>query len=601
LIIGLLAAAFCASGQGLYYDTSSATLANNTVQSVITNGTGDTVIFTASGSVDRCTALALDSSTGKIFLADGVTNAIFSFNLVGGGALTTIKNSLVPYASGIALDTANQKIYYTTTSLTQGNNTIQRVDYTGLNSTLIFAATGIDGNHVNRCTSLAVDPLNSLIFIGDAGTSSIWSMNLAGGNLTKLVGTLAGAPLDLAVDPVNQLLYYTTSSATQAGNTIQRVSYNGEVSNLLFTATGYPGVQRCTALDLDLLNSKIYFSDAGSNALWSLPLAGGSPTSVTASLGDSTIKKVRLFVPASVGTNFHLTYSNLVAATPGLLAYWPFSPATQANSLGNGYVGDFLGAAAIGAAGSGPTLFNTPSNTALVLNGSNSFVNTSLVGGLNTNGPTADQGTIIGWFNMSILPSTTGHFFAIAGESFAGNDFDLQIETDNAIKFYTDAGSATVASNAFTKTDLHTWTFVAATFNSNITRNIYLNGTLAASSVPGGAHNPTNGGTFAMGASDVWTGRYFQGSLDEIAVFNRALTAAEISNLYAAGQGLAFVNLNIQPSGTNVVLTWTDPQSFFSLQSAPTPTGPYTNVPGAISPYTQSKAGPPKFFELKAH
>ena len=36
-----------------------------------------------------------------------------------------------------------------------------------------------------------------------------------------------------------------------------------------------------------------------------------------------------------------------------------------------------------------------------------------------------------------------------------------------------------------------------------------------------------------MGASDVFTGRYFEGALADIAVFNRELTATEVSNLYA--------------------------------------------------------------------
>jgi len=71
-------------------------------------------------------------------------------------------------------------------------------------------------------------------------------MNLTGGNLSKVGGTLRGAPLDLAVDPVNQVLYYTTSSATQTADTIQRVLYNGAMNSVLFTATG-PGATASSA------------------------------------------------------------------------------------------------------------------------------------------------------------------------------------------------------------------------------------------------------------------------------------------------------------------------------------------------------------------
>jgi hypothetical protein len=45
-----------------------------------------------------------------------------------------------------------------------------------------------------------------------------------------------------------------------------------------------------------------------------------------------------------------------------------------------------------------------------------------------------------------------------------------------------------------------------------------------------------------------------------------------------------------------VVLSWNDPT--FTLQAAPTVSGIYTNIPGAISPYTNSLTGPEQFFRL---
>ena len=128
--------------------------------------------------------------------------------------------------------------------------------------------------------------------------------------------------------------------------------------------------------------------------------------------------------------------------------------------------------------------------------------------------------------------------------------------------------------------NLNTWIFFAATFNSNVSRSIYINGAQAATSVSG-AHNPAQSGAFSIGASDVWAGRYFQGSLDEIAIFNRQLTASEISTLYATGLGIAFIPLNIQRSGTNVVVSWTDPTSLFSLQAAPAVGGVFTQFAGS--------------------
>lgn len=55
--------------------------------------------------------------------------------------------------------------------------------------------------------------------------------------------------------------------------------------------------------------------------------------------------------------------------------------------------------------------------------------------------------------------------------------------------------------------------------------------------------------------------------------------------------------LTIQKSGTNVLLTWTNPA--FGLQAAPVVTGTYTNVPGATSPYTNAINGAQQFFRLQ--
>ena len=55
--------------------------------------------------------------------------------------------------------------------------------------------------------------------------------------------------------------------------------------------------------------------------------------------------------------------------------------------------------------------------------------------------------------------------------------------------------------------------------------------------------------------------------------------------------------LHISQAGTNVVLTWSD--ASYSLQAAPQVTGTYTNVTGAVSPYTTPVTGSQRFFRLK--
>jgi hypothetical protein len=52
----------------------------------------------------------------------------------------------------------------------------------------------------------------------------------------------------------------------------------------------------------------------------------------------------------------------------------------------------------------------------------------------------------------------------------------------------------------------------------------------------------------------------------------------------------------VQRLGNQVVLSWTNP--VFNLQTAPTPSGAFTNVPGATSPYTNATTAPQQYFRL---
>jgi hypothetical protein len=49
-----------------------------------------------------------------------------------------------------------------------------------------------------------------------------------------------------------------------------------------------------------------------------------------------------------------------------------------------------------------------------------------------------------------------------------------------------------------------------------------------------------------------------------------------------------------------MVLSWIT-NATVTLQAAPAVTGAYTNVPGAVSPYSVPATDPQKFFRLKAN
>ncbi|MBI5830181.1 MAG: LamG domain-containing protein [Chloroflexi bacterium] len=79
------------------------------------------------------------------------------------------------------------------------------------------------------------------------------------------------------------------------------------------------------------------------------------------------------------------------------------------------------------------------------------------------------------------------------------------------------AGGPTVAANS--------WTHLTGTYDG-ITIRLYVNGVQVASRAQTAAMT-TNNALLSIGGSSVW-GEWFAGRLDELRIYNRALTAAEI-------------------------------------------------------------------------
>jgi Concanavalin A-like lectin/glucanases superfamily/Immunoglobulin domain len=117
--------------------------------------------------------------------------------------------------------------------------------------------------------------------------------------------------------------------------------------------------------------------------------------------------------------------------------------------------------------------------------------------------------------------------------------------------------------------------------------------------------NTTISGGIQMGTSPISIGSRqpdyrssytanFVGSIDEVAIYNYALSAAQVQNHYISGTN-PVVRLYVQKSGPNVMLLW----SPGTLQAAGTVNGVYTNVPGASSPYVVSPAATGQFYRVK--
>ncbi|HNQ74137.1 MAG TPA: LamG domain-containing protein [Verrucomicrobiota bacterium] len=117
----------------------------------------------------------------------------------------------------------------------------------------------------------------------------------------------------------------------------------------------------------------------------------------------------------------------------------------------------------------------------------------------------------------------------------------------------------------------------------------------------------TAAGELFIGTGQVEAGftgfAYFDGQVDDVGLWNRALSANEINKIYTAGlEGKNLMQASGIPTGLaisfsdgQISVTWTTGY----LQSAAALDGEWTDVPGATSPHTFTPTGSQLFFRLR--
>ena len=173
---------------------------------------------------------------------------------------------------------------------------------------------------------------------------------------------------------------------------------------------------------------------------------------------------------------------------------------------------------------SGATWISGKSGSGLSFDGTNDQVIVSSFSGI----PTRAY-TVSAWVKLNEL----GREQHIAE---FGNTQLFTYSGSNAIAVGSTGGKNPVTNSTLTT---GTWYFITAIYNSNSAQNggfkIYINGDLKAYNETAGPFTPT--GNLYIGALyNLASGYYFNGSIDEVAIYNRTLTAAEIADHYSAGR-----------------------------------------------------------------
>jgi hypothetical protein len=162
------------------------------------------------------------------------------------------------------------------------------------------------------------------------------------------------------------------------------------------------------------------------------------------------------------------------------------------------------------------------------LNGKDAWIKTTQMGGIDK------AGSIMAWVNLAALPKTENHILYVAGESQSGNDFDLQFEGDNNLRFFT-TGGGRLEYAPDPATLVNQWHMIVATMDAAPGRAIYWDGKPVAKDQ--GPNTPKKTSQFTIGESPVFTGRFFNGSIADVAIWDRALSPDEVAGIYKASTG----------------------------------------------------------------
>ena len=241
--------------------------------------------------------------------------------------------------------------------------------------------------------------------------------------------------------------------------------------------------------------------------------------------------------------------------------YWRLGEATgtsATDSSGNGNTGTFFGASGLSQAGA---IRNDP-DPAVVLDGITSYVSVRSSATLNVTGALSLEA----WVNFSNLSGTQQIINKGDGATSSNTAYELTYVSGTGIVFDTFANSGAVARATWRATlQTGVWYHLVGTRTADGALALYVNGSLMGTAHDGGSPLNNINATVGLGASGVGTGSNREplaGSLDEVAIYSSALSAAQIALHLQASANRPTAPTNVVGTATapnQITVTWTAP------------------------------------------
>lgn len=160
--------------------------------------------------------------------------------------------------------------------------------------------------------------------------------------------------------------------------------------------------------------------------------------------------------------------------------------------------------------------------------------------------------SIAAWIKLESDP-TTNTYAVVAKFSTMGNrQYQLSIGDSDKITFAHTVGGVTESKQVTWDPSTAVFYHLGVSFASNGDVKFYVNGAQQGATQSGLTAGSDNGSSaFRIGGNDTGLGEYFDGLIDEVGVWDRALTDAEFTSLYSGGSGNQYPFSSIQ----NLTLT----------------------------------------------
>lgn len=214
-----------------------------------------------------------------------------------------------------------------------------------------------------------------------------------------------------------------------------------------------------------------------------------------------------------------ITFSIQPSLSDGLLAYFPFNGNANDES-GNGHNGILHNVNSVA------DRFGNDGKAYSFLGNSSSYIQTDTSSAITFSG----QSTLVAWVKGA---GTLNNILRIIGTTDDGIEIGTYSDgTSNANFTYGSAIWQNVTSTTIINDNI--WHFVVIVVNENEGK-LFVDGVIVKDIIAGGSFLMTKPAYIAIGRHPIFTSRAFNGSIDDLRIYNRSLLESEIQLLYHEG------------------------------------------------------------------